>query len=229
MENQQRSFLLNETNYKSSLLGCLIGDSSFEAQNGSVSFQHSMKNEDYLDFKYNEFSRFFNTGKNSVTVNKKCNLKDEDETRRGKIKRFRIYDTKKTNEFKKILLDSDGNRQLPNDLTLIKPISIFFWYLDDGSLIVRHPNSNYKSNNIRRSIRIALKSYSDESILKLVKYFEGEYDIHFKTESTKDRSKITRILMSSKEEIQKFLKIIEPFEDFCPTTMKYKLDGQFNN
>lgn len=225
--NQQQRYLINQQNLDEALLGCLLGDSSFERNFSVLNFQHSLINEDYIDFKYREFSRFLNAGKLAINQNKKCNLKDEIIERRGKIKRFRAYGKESFIPLKKLVVNKRGKRKIPKDLSLITPLVLFFWYLDDGTLVVRHPNENCATNNIRRSLRISLKSYTDKRILRLIKTLKKSYDLTFRAERNSEQ-KIIKICMESKKEIAKFLDIaINPFLEFVPKSMLHKINPQF--
>ena len=118
-------YLLNEDNIVYALIGCLLGDSSFEPN--FINVMHSIIYKDYVEFKYREFSRFFNVGEIGTSNNWGSNKNEE----LRKAKRFRILrgDNYSLDDFREILLDKDNKRKFPKDLNLIQPVTLFFWYM----------------------------------------------------------------------------------------------------
>jgi len=217
-------YLLNENNVSNALVGCILGDSSFEPT--FINIMHSIIYKDYVDFKYNEFSRFFNVGKIGTSNNWGSNKNEE----LRKAKRFRILrgENYSLDDFRLNLLNENNKRIIPENLYLIQPVTLFFWYMDDGTLIVRKPNNNYKTSNIRRRLSITLKSFSDESILKLIEYLNTEFNLEFRPDKNKEK-KIIRITTESVSGISKFLKLFydNNFYNFIPDSLHYKFNPEF--
>ena len=106
------------------------------------------------------------------------------------------------------------------NLNLITPLSLYFWYLDDGSLSVQKVKRK-KSFFLRKQLTIALKSYSDKSILKLIDYLNSKYNLNFHKKMCKD--KIGWISLDTKTDIIKFLDLLKPYIDnLTPDSMIYK-------
>lgn len=195
------------------LLGCLLGDSSLEYRKNyiaNISFSHRTKDFEYLEFKYNYLSQYFD-------------LSDYGFKNNNTIKRFRIYRNEKSinyfDYYRSLVRTEENKRKLPDDLNLITLFSLFIWYLDDGTLTVtkvKRKNSYF----LEKSIILALKSYSDEEILKLISYIKDKFDIEFKPKYTKN--KIGWITIRRKSEIIKFLDKMKDFYIYVPESLKYK-------
>ena len=225
--NQQQS-LINNNTYKAALTGCLLGDSSFEKT--FINVMHSIKNRDYVEFKYTEFSKFFNVGKIGISNNWGSN---QDEALRKAV-RFRIlrdlskqrYDL---DYFYNILLSKSNpkKRCIPVDYLdeLLTPLALLFWFMDDGQFIVRHPTKTYSL--FRRRLAITLNSFDDADVLKTVEFINNKYGINFKIERNKDKTNIVRIYVSSATEIFKFLELLYEFNEIIPKSMLYKFQPHF--
>src|SRR5690349_18359222 len=108
-DNLQRSFI-TENNKDQALVGCLLGDSSFEKT--AISVMHSITHDDYVKLKYCEFSKHFLVGKLGVSSNWGSNP-DPD---LRKAMRFRIRkDTSRysLDDYREIMLDKNGKRRIP--------------------------------------------------------------------------------------------------------------------
>ena len=220
-DNLQRSFITEE-NKDQALVGCLLGDSSFEKT--AINIMHSIIHEDYVKLKYCEFSKYFLLGKMGVSSNWGSNPNPE----LRKAMRFRIRKDENRyslNDFREIMLDENGKRRIPVEYLdeLMTPECLFFWFFDDGQLIVRRPTEDYK--HFRRRLAITLKSFKDSEILQTMEFLNRKYGLDLKCEREKD--KILRIQTSSVEGISRFMEILLPFRDFTPMSMSYKLNPCF--
>ena len=90
--------------------------------------------------------------------------------------------------------------------------------MDDGFLTTRVEKNKV---HIRKQLGIALKRYSDESILKLIDYIKNVYNIQFKPKKTKN--KIGWIVIDNKLEITKFFDLLDLYiKNITPKKMEYK-------
>ncbi|ALN97835.1 hypothetical protein Bp8pS_156 [Bacillus phage vB_BpuM-BpSp] len=218
MDNQHPSLLVNEDECFQLLIGTLLGDSTIEKKNRSIVNTQSIIHRDYVEMKYNIFKKYYKVGVLGESKNWGTNPKEE--LRVGI--RYRIWDKELSNKIERIMFDENHKRIIPNDLNIITPLTLLFWYLDDGAFIVRD-NGKY----IRRSLRIGLKSFSDESILRLIDYLKEKYDISFRAEYDKGRNTILKICMESVKEIAKFLELMYPFYNYIPKSLNYKFQPYF--
>lgn len=217
--NIEKSFLLqNEDECIYALVGCLLGDSSIESKTKYIVTSHSIINKDYTVFKYNEFIRFLKIGTLGISNNYGTNPDLE----LRKSYRFRINDKELSSLLEPMFYNKYRNRLLP-DLSFFNEISLFFWYMDDGCLIIRN-NGSY----IRRSLKIALKSLCDQDILNLVKFLKTKYNLNFRVEYNTEKTKIIKILMHSEKDIAEFFNLLYKFYKFIPTSMYYKFNPQFS-
>lgn len=218
MDNQQLSInLFTEENFKSALIGTLLGDTSIEARSGSFAITHSIIYEDYVQLKHDLFKKFTNVGKIGISNNWGSN---PDESLR-KAKRFRIYDKELRDKFRGISYDKNLNRKIPNN-EYINEIVLFFWYLDDGSFIKR----KITEKQISRHIRIGLKAFEDSEILRVIEFIKNKYNINFMTEIVS--GKITRIYIRSRKDIKNFFNLLYPLYNYIPDSFKYKFQPEFS-
>jgi len=203
------------------LIGCCLGDSCIEKRKSgdinNISFSHEKKQKDYLLYKYNCISKYYYPNPISKKENKK--------TKDFSGFRFRLYYNNSSNKtiidfLNKNLKNENNERIIPNDLSLITPLVLYFWYLDDGYLsarLIKRKNSNY----VRKQLGIALKSYSDESILKLIDYLKNKYSLNFKPK--KVGNKIGWITMDNKKDMIIFFDLIKEYIDnITPESLNYK-------
>ena len=222
-DNLQRSFITDETKDQA-LVGCLLGDSSFEPT--FINVMHSILYEDYLLQKYDGFSKFFNVGRIGISNNWGSNPNPElRKAVRFRILRDQSYTKYALEDYREVMLDEDGRRQIPVAYLgdLITPECLFFWFFDDGHLIVRRPTDKY--GYFRRRIAITLKSFKDEQITSVMKFLNQKYGLDFKAES--EKGKIVRIQTGSVNGISRFLELLQPFKDFFPKSMIYKVNPCF--
>ena len=203
---------------QSMLLGCCLGDASLEYDSKKnckdLSFNHKHLHKDYLEYKKNYLDdNGLITGKLSKTKT---------------VYRFRVFKSNDKNKelvenMFNLLKDSDGNMKLPDDLSLINKDVLLFWFLDDGSLTTSKIKRKSKYF-VDPAITIALKSYSDESILKLIDHIKNTYDIQFKPKRASKGGKIGWISIRVHDEIKKFIDLLKSSEFFkdIPQCMHYK-------
>lgn len=209
----------NEEMIHDMLIGCCLGDNYLEYnikkdRVNRLVIKHKNENSDYLRLKKKILDDYFYIE----------DIKDRSFSK-YKLNEFVIKGNIEHNQnqliyFAKILKDSSGKRILPKDLSLISPLSLYFWYLDDGCLSVQKVKRKY-SFFLRKQISIALKSYSDESILKLIDYLNSTYNLNFKKKMCKE--KIGWISLDNKKDIIDFINLLEPYASkLTPKSMIYK-------
>ena len=209
---------ITEDTARKFLIGSILGDMCLE-KNKNIKARYDIVNtqsiihEDYVQLKYSIFSKFWNCGKIGISNNWGSNP----DPNLRKAKRFRIYEADLI-EYILNVSYKDGRRKIL-DKELLSPEVMFFWYLDDGSLI----------NGRCPSLRIGLKSFPDEEILRFIKDFNDKYDIEFIPEKPKSIGKITRVFLNGQLKILKFLELLEPFYDIIPKSLEYKFSPIIKN
>lgn len=190
---------------KEILLGILLGDGSLSSKygvhNGAVDFGHSIKQKEYFE----ETVRLLGEGNTNV------------------YKRISGYGSEilvghyKTNpEFKEIVKKHcirDGKKYVTKEwANMLTPISLAFWYMDDGSI------SNADDPNVRPTIHIATNGFSYEECENLVEMLQNKFNIVAEIR-TKSTYKGNTLYMNT-ENADKFTSLIAPY--ICEG-MKYKL------
>ena len=190
---------------KEILLGILLGDGSLSSRygihSGAVDFSHSIKQRKYFE----ETVRLLGEGNTSVS------------------KRISGYGSEilcghyKTNpEFKEIAKKyciKDGKKYVTKEwANMLTPISLAFWYMDDGSI------SNADNQNVRPTIHIATNGFSYEECENLVEMLQNKFNIVAEIR-TKSTYKGNTLYMNT-ENADKFTSLIAPY--ICEG-MKYKL------
>jgi hypothetical protein len=206
------------------LFGCMLGDASIEKT--FISIMHSIIYTDYIILKYTLLKKYFNLGNIGISNNWGTNKNKE--LRKGI--RFRILRSKENDlTFYKSNFKNEKKNIIPLNYLkeYLTPLAIFFWYFDDGSLVIRKPSALYK--NYRRRLSISLKSYSNEEIIYIVNYINYTFDLYFRPEYDSNK-KIIKISTSSQIGICNFLtNIIKPNKHFIVTSMLYKIKPEIPN
>lgn len=190
---------------KEILLGILLGDGSLGSKhgiiNGSVDFCHSINQSDYLY----ETARILGSGNSHVT------------------KRTSGYGSEilachyRTNpEFKEFVLANcqrDSKKHITKEwVDELTPVSLAFWYMDDGSIC------NADNANVRPTINISTNGFSYEECELLVEMLRNKFNI-----TAEIRTKASykgNVLYLNTENTDKFTTLIAPY--IC-ASMKYKL------
>lgn len=189
---------------KIDLLGCLIGD-SYISPKGVLITRHSLKQKEYLEFKYS-FCKHLYPGRN-----------------------FKIFEVKTQNAYQFSLSDSTlfrnwRNFYYPNGVKTISKIwlerltkqGVAFWFCDDGSTSFKRKNG--KVTSIECSISTCCSEYESELVID---YFQNKWNISMSKKrdsgkfSVRFGTKVGR-------------KFVEEFEEFIPNCMKYKTDKLVN-
>jgi len=207
--------------FQSFMVGCCLGDSSFEFRARTdtfdrISFGHKIENKDYVDLKKNILSE------NNIEFSE---LKGLSMTN---ICRFRISYSKYSElieTYYELTRNNDRSRKLPS-IEYITPTTLFFWFLDDGYTTARNcKNKSSKiSGYVRTEIGIALKSYADEDIMNLTPQINEKFGLNFtyKYDYYNGTKKIKDIILSKKKDQYKFLDLMYQFKEILPVSMEYK-------
>lgn len=205
------------------LRGSVLGDMCCEKNKRystgyDIANTQSFLHTDYVEMKHEIFSRYFHCGR--IGTGKNWGTNKNEDLRISK--RFRIYDQRIVEQILDEMYDEKGNRKIP-DISLLSRESILFWYLDDGSLIKTRIESTNRWNN---NLRINLRSFEDENILKFIEQFKEKTGIEFRTE--KMNGKIIRICLGGDKKIEKFLEYLYPLYEMVPKSFYYKFQPKFN-
>ena len=185
---------------KAVLVGCLLGDGnaeiSWEGKNYRLKIEHSVKQKDFVFWKYEIFKDFV------LTEPKFCS--------RNKSIAFRTISHPDITNFGEKFYRT-GKKFLPRDLEayFIDPKVIAVWFMDDGNVIKRNGKVyGYYLNS---------QSFTREENLFLKSLLEKIYGIKFSLEINHGRY---RLRIMREKEREKFEEIIKPH---IISSMRYKL------
>jgi len=163
---------------------------------------HSIKQEEYINLQNKILSNF------NPKISKQKSGYGSD---------MRRIVTKSSYPFSKIadICYKDGKKKICGDwLNLLTPISLAFWFMDDGS---RSCNGRQRDR-----VRFATNSFSEKEIDLIIDLFSKRYG--FKCRKLKTKKGIELALDSDSSEI--FFHIVQPYILDC---MKYKLPEYMRN
>lgn len=190
---------------KEILLGMLIGDGSLGSKYGdyncSVNFSHSVDQKEY----FYECVRVLGEGNSNV-----CKAISG---YGAEILRCHYYSNPEFKDLATSICITDGKKYISkawaNELT---PISLAFWYMDDGSI------QNADNPNVRARASISTHAYSIEECENLADALKNKYNINVDVKN--GASYKGNVLVFNTENTYKFCALIAPY--VCDS-MKYKL------
>ena len=197
---------------KQVLIGCCLGDISIQKTSKTTSrFQitHSIKQGDYLKHKYEVFKDL-------------CNTPYKQKDRKYPVLYFNSISTK---EIKSITdkFYCGEIRGVPHNIKkLISPISLAYWFMDDGTCIYNSITPRMKTRN--STIILCTDRYLDIEVELLVEMLKDIFNINSKIKNSPSMGDRYRIYIGTKD-TQKFLNIIEPF---IVPSMRYKIKRPYN-
>lgn len=184
------------------LIGKALGDGSIDRHNTTwaVSYSHSEKQESYLQYCHYVLGDFSTDSIHTA------------ESGYGSLMyRARTKQTYQINElFSSWFDESSGKKEIPGNFEL-SPISLAFWYMDDGSL-THHDKQKDRAC-------FAVCGYSEQSVINLVNAF-AKLDIL--AVSYKDAENYWRIRLNTKDAYKMF----ELIKCYIPLSMRYKLPAE---
>lgn len=200
---------------KQILLGCMLGDSCLNSNSESgnyrtVHFGHSIKQIGYFNYKKKLFGNFFNETEKTKISGKGSEMKIA--SLRANLDLFNFL-----NEYFPF---EDQNKSIVSDnvINALTPISLAFWYMDDGSI------QNREDDKLAERIIFNTQSYDFNTHLKFQKMFLDK----FKIEVTIGEKEIYKghVLILDSDNTKKLCTLIYPY--VCDS-MKYKLPKKYEN
>ena len=167
---------------KSIIVGCLLGDGTMRCKtNALLEINHSIKQGEYVDWKFRELKDLISTTPNKRFGNA------------GRIAyRFTTRSlTELTEIYKKFYLK--GKKIIPDDL-IIHPLSLAVWFMDDGC-------KSY------RAIYLNTQKFNKSEQRKLAELLNEQFGI----KATLNKDKIYYRLRIAVNSVGKFVEIIRPY------------------
>lgn len=193
------------------IIGGLLGDSYFNKKKNIIRFQHSDKQLDYLNWKFNCFNkeytrgiykRNYNDGRigyNFEFINKHHDFQDE------------------FNFILKHLYTNNGRKKISMKiLNELSPLGLAIWWMDDGCLSVHRGN---------RYGKLCTHCFNYEEHILIQKYFKEKWDIDVKIKVEKQKY---HFIYFNVHALKKFIRIIYKYIAEIPS-MLYKIDLDYSN
>lgn len=148
------------------LLGTLLGDAYIGKLQGrsktySIGWEHCLEQEEYALWKAD----------NSLDNYSICKRSRLDNRTNNTYHSIICYSTKDNYEYYRNLFYSETKEVSQEVLDMLEPLGITVWFMDDGSLY-------YNGNNCH--LTLSVNGFNDESINRIILYFETKYNILFK-------------------------------------------------
>lgn len=193
------------TRQKEILFGMVLGDAYVQKtgkNNSRLRLEHSLKQKDYIDWKYNQFQNVFQSKPVSV---KRVHPKTK---RMYEYLRLQSHSSPVFGKLQKTFYNTDGKKILPENLQkiLMSPLTIAVWYMDDGYYDKRD-----------KSALIYLHRLADEELDRLVQVFYQQHDIVAKWYCRPDKQ-ACQLNFTGKNK-DRLMELINPY---LVSSMRYK-------
>jgi len=198
LEKEPRILLTNEQH--DLIIGSTLGDANIRQRDKNCSFRvgHSLKQKEYLYWKYNIFKEF--------TLSSPYLNKRSFNNRNVEIFNLDTFTHKVFNFYRKLFY-KNGRKTITRELlNMLNPRSLAVWICDDGSFCAK-----------QRYIILCTNSYFLEEHKLIKEYFKDSWNLD---PTIGFRDKKYYYLRFSKNDTKKLVEIIEPF---VHNSMKYKV------
>jgi hypothetical protein len=194
------------------LYGSLLGDAwiSFANSKPQIVFSQSIKQRDYIDLKRRVLSPHFRMGRQTEFGNN-C----------------RVILSSLEEEITGRAVDSfyaSGKRAWPRDPEVMSLVSLLFWYLDDGYLLLPFRLGGRGTNY---TVGISLKGQEDQTILQeIIPWLRQMTGVEFG--ARRSHGKIKAVEVNNKAGVIQFLESLRDYWSWVPSSMWYKVGANFD-
>lgn len=188
------------------IFGGLLGDAYYNKKRELIRFSQSIKQKEYLHWKYSFFDI---QDVNGIYIRQYKegyqNLYFELPNKQHKFDALHVY-------FKKYLYSNDGRKKISlKYLSELDSLGLAIWWMDDGSLSV-HKGNRYG--------KLCTECFNYEEHILLQKYFKEKWDINVDIKIEKNKYYFLRFNVVA---LRKLITIIYPHVCQVPS-MIYKID-----
>lgn len=185
------------------LLGTLLGDAYIGKLQGrsktySIGWEHCLEQEEYALWKAESSLDNFSFSRRSRLDNRTNRIYNS----------IVFYSTKDNYQYYRELFYFENKEVNDEILNKLEPLGIAVWFMDDGNL--------YYNGNICH-LTLSVNGFNEESINRIINYFQDKYNIIFKKSGK-------AIRLTSVRQIELFESF---FKEYYHETMNYKT-LQFN-
>lgn len=203
---------------KEIIYGSLLGDAKKQSPS-SVGFGQSVKQEEYLKWKFEELKSVASLGslKKNAQYDKRVDRHYYD---------WRFY-TKANTDVEYIigLFYKNGDKDVIKEIAdFLTPLSIAVWYMDDGRTGWQHKKrKKYPHRDWKGEFVFCTDSFSLESIENLINVLKKKYNIntHYRKNGMTKKGNIKYRIVIDAASHDAFISLIKPH---IHPTMKYKVD-----
>lgn len=194
---------------KQIILGGLLGDAYFNQKREIIRFSHSVKQEEYLKWKYS----FFNIDNLSKIYIR--NYKKGYVNKYFELNKIQKRDSELLTYLKKYLYNKNGRKKISlKYLKNITALGLAVWWMDDGCLSI------YKGN---RYGKLCTECFNYEEHILLQQYFKNVWGIYVDVKIEKNKYYFLRFNVTA---LKKLISIIYKYVVSCPS-MIYKIDLKY--
>ena len=193
------------------IFGGLLGDSYFNKKRKIIRFSHSIKQKEYLEWKFSKFKKedvhgLYRRNYKEVYVNYSFEIINKQNENR-EMYEF-LY---------KHLYANDGRKKISlRYLKELSPLALAVWWMDDGHLSVHHGN---------RYGKLCTHCFNYEENILIQKYFKAKWDISVDIKQEKGKYYFIKLNVT---ELKKLISIIYTYVCEIPS-MIYKVDLNYVN
>ena len=193
------------------IYGGLLGDATLRKKQNSIRFCQSVKQKEYLKWKYS----FFNANVSEITIQQyqaNGKYKNDYQTISFSINNPNHILDDFYHNLRKIILDKDGNKKVTKDLLYkLNPLGLAIWWMDDGCLSI-HDGNRYG--------KLCTHGFTYNENIIIKEYFKEVWDIDVDIKTEKQKYYFCRINVHN---LKKLISIIYPYVTQVPS-MIYKID-----
>ena len=148
------------------LLGTLLGDATIPKLIGKrktyrIEWEHCLEQEEYALWKAENSLNNFSFSRRSRLDNRTNRIYNS----------IVFYSTKDNYQDYRELFYIDNKAVTQHILDMLEPLGIAVWFMDDGNL--------YYNGNICH-LTLSVNGFNEESVNRIINYFQNKYDILFK-------------------------------------------------
>lgn len=206
------NFITLSQDAKQIVYGSLLGDASLRQKNNRIQFLQSIKQKEYLLWKYS----FFNEEDVSNLYEykyKKQNWENISFCLKNPNKKYDTFYKK----IRKNIYDKNNVKRINEEyLKELTPLGLAVWWMDDGCLSI-HKGNRYG--------KLCTHCFTYEEHLIIQKYFIEKWDIHIDIKLEKNKYYFCRFNV---ENLKKLISIIYKYVTEIPS-MIYKIDLNYKN
>lgn len=187
------------------VFGGLLGDATLRKKQNSIRFCQSIKQKEYLKWKYS----FFNDNVSEITTQ---NYQQGWTTIAFSLQNNHHVLDNFYHRIRKIVTDKNGDKKITREyLNLLNPLGLAVWWMDDGCLSI-HKGNRYG--------KLCTHGFSYEENLIIRQYFKEVWDIEVDIKIEKKKYYFCRL---NTENLKKLISIIYLYVTQVPS-MIYKID-----